>query len=99
MRYQTEIVERLSEGLASVSLETAAEFREAFTHPFPDLESFCLKVAEYYSNLLVRYGYAPVTFDLPEDTEAISYWIDLLEAETLSNLRKAVDNETRSSAA
>ena len=31
MRYQTEIVERLSEGLASVSLETAAEFREAFT--------------------------------------------------------------------
>ena len=48
MRYQTEIVERLSEGLASVNLETAAEFREAFTLPFPDLESFCLKVAEYY---------------------------------------------------
>lgn len=99
MRYQTEIVERLSEGLASVNLETAAEFREAFTLPFPDLESFCLKVAKYYSNLLVRYGYAPVRSELPENTEAISYWIDLLEAETLSNLRKAVDNETRTSAA
>lgn len=40
MRYQTEIVERLSEGLASVSLETAAAFRETFATFFPDRESF-----------------------------------------------------------
>ena len=52
MRYQTEIVERLSEGLASVSLETAAAFRETFATFFPDRESFCLKVGEYYCKLL-----------------------------------------------
>lgn len=99
MRYQTEIVERLSEGLASVSLETAAAFRETFATFFPDRESFCLKVGEYYSKLLEHYGYPPVKFEVPENTDDISYWIEILEAGTLSNLRKAVENETRSSAA
>ncbi|ANZ50665.1 hypothetical protein STRATTON_240 [Erwinia phage vB_EamM_Stratton] len=90
MRYQKDIIERLSQGLAGVDQNLSAQFSNAFSASRPDLKTFCNEVNEHYANLLSPASSSKVIqIGVPERESAIPFWIDDLEAAALPTLRKA----------
>lgn len=82
MRYQKEIVDRLQLGLLSVDRDVAEAFVEHCKVPARDLESFADKVNHFFLQKAKEKGYTPTTEVLkcvPENTDAIVYWIEDIE--------------------
>lgn len=90
MRYQKDIIERLSLGLASVDQNLSAQFSNAFSASRPDLKTFCNEVNEHYANFLgPNHSSSVIEIGVPVRESVIPFWIDDLEAVALPNLRKA----------
>ncbi|ANZ49049.1 hypothetical protein HOV30_gp199 [Erwinia phage Derbicus] len=81
MRYQDVIVERLRQGLAGVDHSLAQEFVDCCSPPATTLYEFSDRVNQHFAGLLKAHGVKPQAkdFEVPEDNDAIPYWVEDLE--------------------
>lgn len=92
MRYQRVIIERLEQGLKPIDPVMAATLVQQFSAPAPDLATFCPQVVSFYRNQLENRGISTGDLVFPaaaENSEAIAFWIEDLEATALPQLRLA----------
>ncbi|QXO09672.1 hypothetical protein pEaSNUABM11_00248 [Erwinia phage pEa_SNUABM_11] len=98
MQYQRVIIQRLEQGLRAIDPIAADALVAQFAPPADSLGSFCPQVVSFYQQLLRNrnipdvWGYPSV----PENGEAIAYWIEDLENTTLPHLRLAAKLQTAS---
>lgn len=81
MRYQDVVIERLRQGLASVDHAIAQTFVDECNPPASSLYEFSDRVNRHFAGLLQTCGVKPQPrdFEVPEDNDAIPYWIEDLE--------------------
>lgn len=82
MRYQKAIIDRLQLGLLAVDRDVAEAFVEHCKPPASSLEVFADKVNHFFLDKAKEKGFTPAGGALscvPEDKEAISYWIEDIE--------------------
>lgn len=92
MRYQKDIVERLRQGLAAIDRQASECFEQEFTRPRQTLKEFAVDANQYFGKLLTdAIGNADkvATLGVPENTDAIPYWIEDLENAVHPDLRVA----------
>lgn len=92
MRYQTDIVERLRQGLAAIDRSASDKFVQEYTRPRQTLKEFADEVNAYYNDLLkdATAGASEMPFiGTPENADAIPYWIEDLERAVYPDLRLA----------
>ncbi|QVW55257.1 hypothetical protein pEaSNUABM29_00217 [Erwinia phage pEa_SNUABM_29] len=87
MRYQKDIVERLSLGLAGIDQEKSAAFRLAFTEPRHDLKIVAKEINTHYGQLINDVVKVEAV-GVPEHFDDIPYWIEDLERAVLPVLRE-----------
>lgn len=89
MRYQPLIVERLRLGLAGINQDYAQGFVESCSAPAKNLKEFSDRVNNHFIGLLKETGQSVNRrdFDVPENNDAIPYWIEDLENRVHPQLR------------
>lgn len=87
MRYQKDIVERLSLGLAAISQDLSTTFRNEFSAPRHELKAFSQEINNHYGALINDQPKVDAV-GLPEHYEDIPYWIEDLERAVLPVLRE-----------
>lgn len=92
MRYQKDIVERLRQGLAAIDRQESENFVNEFSRPRQTLKEFADDANQYFGKLLTTAtgsaGKVP-QIGIPENTDAIPYWIEDLENAVHPDLRVA----------
>ena len=98
MQYQRVIIQRLEQGLRSIDPNAANALCAQFAAPADSLETFCPQVVAFYQNLLRARNIPDVWGfpSVPENNEAIAYWIEDLETTALPHLRVAAQFQTAS---
>jgi len=98
MQYQRVIIQRLEQGLRSIDPNAADALVARFAAPAESLGTFCPQVVSFYQELLRTSGIPDVWGypSVPENNEAIAYWIEDLENATLPHLRVAIQFRTAS---
>lgn len=92
MRYQKEILERLRQGLAAVDRDECVKLEAALAAPCVTLKIFAERVNGFYGNLLqtaTKGDNELPEIGVPENENAIPYWIEDLENAVLPALRVA----------
>lgn len=101
MRYQSLTVERIRQGLVAISPQLAETFVQTCSPPINDLPTFARHVNDHFAGLLTSHG-AEVGkrgFDIPEDDEAIPYWVEDLERRVHPVLKAAKEKKDGSESA
>jgi hypothetical protein len=98
MQYQRVIIQRLEQGLRAIDPKAADALVAQFATPADNLESFCPQVVSFYQQLLRERGIPDVWGypSVPENNEAIAYWIEDLETTALPHLRLAANFQSAS---
>ncbi len=89
MRYQNDIVERLRQGIAAVNREVSDQLVNELSKPHHNLSDFAQCTNQFYTKLLGTNGANQNAFSIPENTDAIPFWIEDLESAVLPVLRVA----------
>lgn len=87
MRYQKEIIERLSLGLAGIDQNLSETFRNKFSEPRHDLSVISKEINAHYA-LLINNKSKIDAVGVPEHYDDIPYWIEDLERAALPILRE-----------
>lgn len=85
MLYQKEIVNRLASGLESIDADAAVVFREQFSAPRRSLRVLTEEITSHYEELASKPSVRAV--GIPENAEAIPFWIKDLEEMVLPIIR------------
>lgn len=98
MQYQRVIIQRLEQGLRAIDPNAADALVAQFAAPAESLGTFCPQVVSFYQGLLRERGVPDVWGypSVPENNEAIAYWIEDLEITALPHLRIACQFQTAS---
>ena len=89
MRYQNDIVERMRQGIAAVDRDISNQLVVELSKPCRDLRHFAESTNSFYTKLLGADGAKHNQFSIPENTDAIPWWIEDLESAVLPVLRVA----------
>ncbi|ANZ50396.1 hypothetical protein PHOBOS_206 [Erwinia phage vB_EamM_Phobos] len=101
MRYQSLIIERIRQGLVAISPQVAETFVQTCSPPINDLPTFVRQVNAHFVGLLASHGVTVGKrgFDIPEDDEAIPYWVEDLERRVHPVLKAAKEKQDGSESA
>lgn len=87
MRYRKEILNRIEMSLRTVDPSLADAFAKQFDVYYAELEVLASEVNFYFYELLSHYG-AVYNVGIPENEDAIVYWLDDIDRVVLPVLRK-----------
>lgn len=90
MRYQDDIVERLRQGMAAIDRDASVRLHTELSKPCQNLKEFAENTNAFYAGLLqADAGATNKPFSVPENTDAIPFWIEDLESAVFPVLRVA----------
>lgn len=88
MRYQNDIVERLRQGIAAINRRESERLKDELSEPCQNLKEFAERTNAFYAKLLSP-DVTNKPFSIPENIDAIPFWIEDLETVVLPVLRLA----------
>lgn len=88
MRYKKEIIDRIVMSLRTVDADIANEFLGKFNRHYAELFVFSSEVNFYFHELLTKKGFN-YSVGVPEDEDAIPYWLEDIDSVVLPAIRQS----------